>query len=363
LSAAVRQDTLFAGSDYSFGDDVSAIYARIMGFDKFGHASPWSTEYFPLAEAGYDDDPPPVVECKVDSVKRVIGTNLVNVKISWPHSEDACGGTWFYDVFRNDSLVWRDTLHSHEFKDKNLLADNTLLSHTWRVFPVDSLKNKPEVVEGCQIPFSITPPTMIECSNDTIVCWSESPINVSEEVVEYYAEGARDISLLGKGFPPPIVIISDWQENRCRSFSRPSYDIIYWHVKARAGGVESAWSEVFSCTLKTSDELTSVSDNESERIPKEFVLGQNYPNPFNPITVIEYGVPLFEKKGSRVVVEIFNVRGNRVRTLVDEIKEAGMHRVLWDGKDQQGNPVTSGVYVYRIRAQNFISSKKMIFLK
>lgn len=363
LSAAVQQDTLFAGSDYSFGEDVSTIYARIMGFDKFGHASPWSSEYFPLAEGGFDDDPPPVVKCNVDSVKRVVGTNVVNVKISWTHSEDECSGTWFYNVFRNDSLVFTDRTHIHQFKDRGLQADSILLNTIWRVFPVDSLNNEQNAAEACQIPFSITPPTTIECSNEATVCWSESPINVSGEMIEYYAEGAREISLLGKGFTPPLVIASEWQKNRCYSFPRPTFDIIHWHVKARAGGVESAWSEVFSCTLKTSDDLTPVADNEGEIIPSEFVLGQNYPNPFNPFTIIEYGVPLLEKRGSHIVVEIFNVRGNKVRTLVDEIKEAGMHRVLWDGKDQQGNPVTSGVYVYRMRARNFISSKKMIFLK
>jgi len=95
------------------------------------------------------------------------------------------------------------------------------------------------------------------------------------------------------------------------------------------------------------------------QFPREFALSQNYPNPFNPITVIEYALP----KASEVKIQIYNILGQKVRSLVDEPQEPGYKRVHWDGKDDRGNEVSSGVYFYRIVAGDFVKSKKMTVLK
>jgi len=91
-------------------------------------------------------------------------------------------------------------------------------------------------------------------------------------------------------------------------------------------------------------------------IPKQFELLQNYPNPFNPETIIEYQLP----KDTQVRLRIFNLLGQHIRTLVDEQKEAGYHRVKWDGKDVFGKEVTSGMYIYAIEAGDFRMTKKMV---
>ncbi len=95
------------------------------------------------------------------------------------------------------------------------------------------------------------------------------------------------------------------------------------------------------------------------QLPKEFDLRQNYPNPFNPTTVIEYALP----KASEVKIQIYNILGQKVRNLVDESQEAGYKTIHWDGKDDHGNEVSSGVYFYRIEAGDFIKCKKMTLLK
>jgi len=94
-------------------------------------------------------------------------------------------------------------------------------------------------------------------------------------------------------------------------------------------------------------------------LPKKFSLSQNYPNPFNPQTVIKYALP----HGCEVKITIYNVLGQKVRTLVDEYQNAGYKRVEWDSKNDGGEEIASGVYFYRIKAGEFTQSKKMVILK
>lgn len=101
-------------------------------------------------------------------------------------------------------------------------------------------------------------------------------------------------------------------------------------------------------------------DTKGPGIPKVASLGQNYPNPFNPTTAITYALA---EKG-RVVLEVMNLRGQRVATLVDGVKEAGLHSITWDGKNNLGHTVSSGIYFYRLRTDSgFSETKKMVALK
>jgi len=88
-------------------------------------------------------------------------------------------------------------------------------------------------------------------------------------------------------------------------------------------------------------------------------LAQNYPNPFNPTTTLAFSLA----KGTDVDLRIFDVRGALVKTLVQEHRAAGNHRVPWDGVNQQGNRVASGVYFYKLVAGSFVDTKKMVMLK
>ena len=94
-------------------------------------------------------------------------------------------------------------------------------------------------------------------------------------------------------------------------------------------------------------------------LPKDFALMQNHPNPFNPETDINFQIP----EQAHVTLTIYNMRGSEVRTLVNENRQAGTHTVTWDGLDNSGNKVTSGVYIYRIAAGKFAATLKMVMLK
>ena len=97
----------------------------------------------------------------------------------------------------------------------------------------------------------------------------------------------------------------------------------------------------------------------SESAPKQFALLQNYPNPFNPETTIKYQIA--EK--STVTLRIYNFLGQEIATLVDEVKEAGFYEIHWQGKAASGQALPSGVYVYRLRAGDYVEARKLILLK
>ena len=94
-------------------------------------------------------------------------------------------------------------------------------------------------------------------------------------------------------------------------------------------------------------------------LPTAFSLRQNYPNPFNPTTEVHFDVPT----RSHVRIEIYNVLGHRVETLVNEEMGAGSYVRMWDGTNSRGSAVSSGVYLYKMTAGDFTESKKMIMLK
>jgi hypothetical protein len=105
--------------------------------------------------------------------------------------------------------------------------------------------------------------------------------------------------------------------------------------------------------------VPDVVDEPSDNLPKEFALSQNYPNPFNPTTEIEFALPV----NSRVNLNVFNVLGQKVRTLVNGDMEAGYKSVVWNGTDNAGASVASGTYFYVLKTGDKTFTKKMTMLK
>ena len=94
-------------------------------------------------------------------------------------------------------------------------------------------------------------------------------------------------------------------------------------------------------------------------LPDEFTLRQNYPNPFNPSTTIEFTLP----NPTEVSLVIYNLMGQEVRTLKRGMMDTGHHSILWHGKDNKGQLVSSGVYLVRFRSHEWTASHKMLMLK
>ncbi len=112
------------------------------------------------------------------------------------------------------------------------------------------------------------------------------------------------------------------------------------------------------CAIAVTFDHTNAVD-ETDGIPDRYELMQNYPNPFNPTTTIRYSL----KGETRVTLKVYNLLGQEVKTLVDELQTAGAKQVQWDGKNQKGAQLATGMYIYRLKAGNFVESRKMILSK
>jgi hypothetical protein len=149
------------------------------------------------------------------------------------------------------------------------------------------------------------------------------------------------------------------QEPRCTlPYPLDSGTVYYWRVRIENDFSWPEYSPAFA--VYVSPKTTGVDEPESERpLPDEFVLMQNYPNPFNSKTVIEYFVPT----RSRVDLTIYNMLGQKVKTLVDERKSRGRFVTDWDGTDTNGGHVAAGIYIYQLKTDDRSMTRKMIYLK
>ena len=94
-------------------------------------------------------------------------------------------------------------------------------------------------------------------------------------------------------------------------------------------------------------------------IPNIFALHPAYPNPFNPVTTLRYDLP----EQTQITLTIYDLMGREVTQIVNTTKEPGLKSVQWDATDSFGKPVSAGVYLYQIRAGEFVQTRKMVLLK
>ena len=127
-----------------------------------------------------------------------------------------------------------------------------------------------------------------------------------------------------------------------------------WADNRTSGTGYDIWANVLDW-----DNPIGIEDNEPQQLTKEFNLRQNYPNPFNPATTIQYNLP----KSSFVELTIYNLTGQKIKTLVNFMQTAGMQSTVWNGKDINGKDVPSGIYIYTLKTNEMLESKKMLLIR
>ena len=148
-------------------------------------------------------------------------------------------------------------------------------------------------------------------------------------------------------------IVSNYLNNPYYEDNNLEYDTEYFYrVSFYAGDDWSEYSEIISVTL---DWL----EVDGDQLPTVYALHQNYPNPFNPVTNLSYDLP----EDAMVNITIYDVMGKSIRTLVNSPQSAGYRSLHWNATNDNGQPVSAGLYIYSIQAGQFNQTKKMILLK
>ncbi|NOY57951.1 MAG: cellulase family glycosylhydrolase [Calditrichaeota bacterium] len=179
------------------------------------------------------------------------------------------------------------------------------------------------------------------------------PVLIGEFGLNYPQNGGEkylsDIMSIAENFGWHFSL---WNWNNTESFNYPYFDQIY----------NTHYMDMISKYLNRSTTGVNSLKNSNTTV-KEFRLQQNYPNPFNPETRIEYSLP----GPAQVKITVYDVNGHLVRNLVSGQQTAGIHSVKWDGRDNNGNKVVSGIYFYHFKArgrrQGFSQTNKMILMK
>ncbi len=152
-----------------------------------------------------------------------------------------------------------------------------------------------------------------------------------------------------------LIEWTDWRDYN--SISNVLYPNDYYWLQFKISEYVLS-AEVNYTETEFTDIITS-RDEKQEYIPDEFVLYQNFPNPFNPSTKIQFELPI----STNVQLKIYDILGREVRTIINEFQQRGKKIYQWDGKDNNGSVVSSGVYFYKLQTSEFLQTKKLMLLK
>ena len=153
--------------------------------------------------------------------------------------------------------------------------------------------------------------------------------------------------------------ISSWEVSNVNNMEN-IFDIVTNNLSdENKCAIHNSWSEETTAWIYDWSTFCSLNNHSMNETPKTYNISQNYPNPFNPVTTLQYELP----EDSFVNVTVYDMLGNVVNNLVNDNQSSGYKSIQWDATNNQGEPVSAGVYLYKIQAGNFVDTKKMILLK
>ncbi len=274
--------------------------------------------------------------------------------LQWNRSNGAVG----YHCQLSTNLVFSSYVVNDSTADttRKVMSLSNFTKYYWRVSSynagggsaftgVDSFTT---IISAPAVPSLISPVGISGQPRRTTFTWSTSPL-----ATKYHIQVASksDLDSIG-GFKSGNIVFDSTFADTTKKLNNPltASTTYYWHVSATDTGGTSAYSVAANYTTGTGIDAVSGHDG----IPNEFGLFQNYPNPFNPTTTISFDIT----RQSYVRLVVYDAVGREVRTLVDEAKPAGSYTVRFDA-----SILPSGLYFYRLTANEHVSIKKMILLK
>lgn len=214
--------------------------------------------------------------------------------------------------------------------------------------------------------FAVIGPDRINFSPQGVVGGVDFEVMVNDTIMEpYYFESPLIVGIVYKrgllsklGIDPlSLSLYFATMENDSVIFDTSG--IGYTTMDLTHNKILSSVAHFSSLVVRGETGTVVASDKGNSRLPSQYALNQNYPNPFNPTTTITFSIP--ERTAVRIVV--YDLLGNRVRTLLDREQTAGKRQIVWDGTDRYGREVSAGIYLYRLRTPTYSATKKMILVK
>ena len=362
-----------------------SIYVKVAAYDRWGHSPnyPTSAEFDGISEFVLDNSPPSETKIafEIKSTPDTSEVPLVDIFVHWKPSTDRVSGLkeYRFEMFTKDGGADSVVLHIDHIspKDTSLTINRFELNDFYfenpvffRLIPIDYAGNANMASEVLEFNFFRPPEILgaewVSATGQVKLTWKKVPGADQYIVVwvtdkSYFSEDLRNSPAQREiipGLNTHPEVISDTLN---RTFN-PNSKWIFRMLAVKEEKYESGWSNFFELEPQQSSGgngsvITDAEENTS--FPKTFALYQNYPNPFNPTTTITYDLP----HPTRVELSIYNMKGQRIRTLVQGDQEAGTHQIIWDGKNFSGERVASGVYFYIMSTPEFHQVKKCLLMK
>jgi len=320
-STSYTDDAVEIGATYTY--HITAIYTQ-------GESEPSDTATITLiAEATY---PPPT--------NLTATVERLTVSLQWVSPENPDTTVSGYNVYRNDILITPNPILP-------LLFSDTVPEYGNFSYYVTAVYTDNESVPSIRVDVFVArlnPPR--ELSGERVdehvsLSWFIPLVESHMGDFQYYKIYRNDI-LISSG----IVTNTFYSDHDVLASNSYTYFVTTKYVEG-----ESEPSNTIT--------INPLSDDDESTIPTTTNLIGNYPNPFNPETQIVFSL----SKESHVEVTIYNLKGQKIKSLINAVKTRGNHRLLWNGTDDNGYPVSSGVYLYRLKTDDYISLRKMILIK
>ena len=214
------------------------------------------------------------------------------------------------------------------------------------------------ISDDCQIPVNcfVDPCFVSECTsypdaecvaNYCEGCWADYYLN-GELINCDLTMDCVDLTGIDFGLCTMALGIG-WVNDNCETVS--GCDWVADSVDYTAAFFNSMDDCIEACFLASNDEIN--------QLPHAFNLYNNYPNPFNPVTTLRYDLP----EDALVNITIYDIMGRIVRTLINSQQNAGFKSIQWNATNDAGSPLSAGLYLYKIQADNFVQTRKMVLLK
>lgn len=292
------------------------------------------------------------------------GANSVSYRFTGRYSSETSD---FVEIQRSISILNPSTYcyetFDIQFPDTGLVCLRVIVDPGNSIVELNRANNQDSVFIRVQAGSPPSTPRLLSPSRDKILEIATPPVPVqfvwSRSVDPDVQDSvAYQLWFRGPFFDTTVVGMKDTMAS-LNIMSRLNPGTTYqWSVQASDGIFLVSSVDTFMVRAIVKTPVSGIS-NQGSSLPKDFYLSDNYPNPFNPSTSIQFGIPT----DCHVKIELFNMLGQRVMELLDRELEPGMYRINFRAVGVDGNSFSSGIYLCRMQAGNFVSTKKIVFIK